>query len=110
MKICSKCREELPETNFYARPNGTLYSDCKKCHNEQRRAQYARYRQDPEWVEKQRAAYRRRYYSMSKEEKSRFLARQKENAIKRFDSKEAYNHYRNEITLRSRKRKRKNEV
>ena len=30
-KVCSKCKEELPVTDFYLRKNKQLFSKCKKC-------------------------------------------------------------------------------
>jgi len=55
MKICTKCKRELPESSFYkdiARPDG-LHSWCKSCANEQsKRRQAERYREDPEYRKK----------------------------------------------------------
>ena len=31
MKTCSRCKQDLPETEFYPRADGTLYSYCKRC-------------------------------------------------------------------------------
>ena len=30
-KVCSKCKKELPVTDFYLRKNKQLFSRCKKC-------------------------------------------------------------------------------
>ena len=30
-KVCSKCKKELPVTEFYVRKNKQLFSRCKKC-------------------------------------------------------------------------------
>ena len=30
-KVCSKCKKELPVTDFYLRQNKQLFSRCKKC-------------------------------------------------------------------------------
>ena len=30
-KVCSKCKKELPVTDFYLRKNKQLFSKCKKC-------------------------------------------------------------------------------
>ena len=30
-KVCSKCKKELPVTDFYLRENKQLFSRCKKC-------------------------------------------------------------------------------
>ena len=30
-KVCSKCKKELPVTDFYLRQNKQLFSKCKKC-------------------------------------------------------------------------------
>jgi len=30
-KVCSKCKKELPVTDFYVRQNKQLFSRCKKC-------------------------------------------------------------------------------
>lgn len=32
-KICTKCKKELPLTEFYSRGNGKYRSECKKCHS-----------------------------------------------------------------------------
>ncbi len=31
MKTCYKCTEELPDEDFYTRPDGALYTQCKAC-------------------------------------------------------------------------------
>ena len=34
IKICSKCKKELPLTEYYSRGNGRLRSECKNCHKQ----------------------------------------------------------------------------
>ena len=46
MKKCNVCGRELPESEFYKNPNGTLRAACKKCHNERQR----RYREENEKI------------------------------------------------------------
>ena len=31
-KICSRCKRELPVSQYYSRGNGKLRSECKECH------------------------------------------------------------------------------
>lgn len=37
MKTCTKCARKLPETEFYLRADGTLYSYCKRCVDRRRK-------------------------------------------------------------------------
>ena len=30
-KVCSRCKLNLPLSDYYLRPNGQLFSECKKC-------------------------------------------------------------------------------
>ena len=39
-KICSRCKRELPLTQFYSRGNGKLRSECKECHKEYVKSKY----------------------------------------------------------------------
>lgn len=41
-KICSKCKKELPITEFYSRGNGRYRSECKTCHKDYVKSQYAK--------------------------------------------------------------------
>lgn len=39
-KVCSKCKKELPVTDFYLRKNKQLFSRCKKCVLDNSKLQY----------------------------------------------------------------------
>lgn len=39
-KICSKCKKELPLTEYYSRGNGKLRSECKQCHSNYVKSKY----------------------------------------------------------------------
>ena len=39
-KICSKCKRELPVSQYYSRGNGRLRSECKECHSKYVKRKY----------------------------------------------------------------------
>jgi hypothetical protein len=59
-KICSKCKEEKPISEFYIRTNGYLYSWCKKCSIIYSTETMSRYKE-------QHKEYMREYYKTHKE-------------------------------------------
>lgn len=54
MKLCSKCGENKPESNFYIRDKrtGRLHAQCKQCYSQQRAKSYRQHYQ------KYKATYR----------------------------------------------------
>ena len=41
-KICTKCGRDLPLTEYYSRGGGKLRSECKQCHSNYVKNQYAK--------------------------------------------------------------------
>jgi hypothetical protein len=46
-RVCTKCDEHKPWTEFYRRKNG-YFSECKDCFKESRRVRYAELKDAPE--------------------------------------------------------------
>ncbi len=42
MKVCSHCYETKKPSEYYKRPNGSLYHICKLCKNEENRKWHAK--------------------------------------------------------------------
>lgn len=65
-KRCFKCGRELPLSSFYKHPqmgDGHL-NKCKDCTKKDVKKDYERNIQNPEWVEKERARGREKYYRL----------------------------------------------
>ncbi len=66
-KVCFKCRQRLPLTDFYTHPamaDGHL-GKCKPCaRTDSRRHYQAKWAEDPAWVERQRARGRDKYHRL----------------------------------------------
>ena len=60
MKSCSRCKQELPESNFYEREGGRLFSHCKKCVSKKQAAHYAENKDS-------KAQYGKSYYQANRE-------------------------------------------
>lgn len=53
MKNCNKCYITKKTSEFYKRPNGSLYAICKLCKNEENRQWYARLSKCVSWRAKE---------------------------------------------------------
>ena len=93
MKVCSKCKQSKPLSEFHKNrslPGGHHYY-CKPCrksyetplrkiHRENRKEQQKEYRKRPEVAERENARYKRYYHSLSGEKKKLYMARKRRNA------------------------------
>ena len=61
MKTCSRCKEEKQTSQFYAKPDGSLKTQCKDCQLAYNRAYKAKHKEKT-------AAYSKKYYKENKEE------------------------------------------
>ena len=85
-KICFKCKEERDIEEFYkhSKMQGGYQGKCKICCRKEATARQKELIKDPEWVEKERARCREKYYRLNYRETQKPTPEDKKKIIQKY--------------------------